>query len=71
MAESPVEKLQRWELSGATWRVVQRSAGSAVVELCTCTGELMECLTSEDPRLLDFLEEKAEPGESRGEDAHG
>jgi hypothetical protein len=58
MAESPVEKLQRWELSGATWRVVRRSAGSAEVELCTCTGEPMEHMTSEDPRLLDFLEER-------------
>jgi hypothetical protein len=59
MAESPVEKLQRWELSGATWRVIRCSAGSAEVELCTCTGEPMERLVSEDPRLLDFLAERA------------
>jgi hypothetical protein len=59
MAESPVEKLQRWELSGATWRVVRRSAGSAEVELCACTGELMERLTSGDPRLLEFLDARA------------
>ncbi|HEX8860539.1 MAG TPA: hypothetical protein VGC06_15900 [Actinomycetes bacterium] len=58
MAESPVEKLQRWERSGATWRVISRSVGSAEVELCTCTGEPMERLVSEDPRLLEFLGER-------------
>ena len=63
MAESPVEKLQRWERSGATWRVISRSAVSAEVELCTCTGEPMERLVSEDPRLLEFL------GERNGADA--
>lgn len=56
MAESPVEKLRRWELSGATWRVERRSEGSAEVEL---HGGLMGRLTSGDPALLDF------PGRSR------
>lgn len=59
MGESPVEKLRRWELSGATWRVIRRTAGGAVVELRTCTGEPMERLVSADPQLLDFLAERA------------
>ena len=62
MAESPVSKLQRWELSGATWRVLRRSQDSAEVELCTCTGEPMERLTSSDPGLLEFLDARAGAG---------
>jgi hypothetical protein len=58
MAESPVDQLRRWELSGATWRVITRTARHAEVELCTCTGEPMQRLVSEDPRLLEFLAER-------------
>jgi hypothetical protein len=66
MPESPVDKLQRWELSGATWRVLRRSEDSAEVELCTCTGEPMERLTSGDPGLLDFLDARAAAEDGRG-----
>ena len=66
MAESPVSRLQRWELSGATWRVLRRSEDSAEVELCTCTGEPMERLTSGDPGLLDFLDARAAADDSHG-----
>jgi hypothetical protein len=57
-----VEKLRRWELSGASWRVAERSGGRAVVELCTCTGELMETLTSSDATLLAYLDAQAAEG---------
>jgi hypothetical protein len=57
-----VEKLRRWELSGATWRVARRSAGHAVVELRTCTGELMETLASDDAELLDYLDGRSAEG---------
>jgi hypothetical protein len=66
MAESPDSKLQRWELSGATWRVLRRSVDGAEVELCACTGEPMERLISGDPRLLDFLDRRAEAEGGRG-----
>jgi hypothetical protein len=58
VAESPVERLRRWELTGATWRVVTRTARGAEIELCTCTGEPMERLISDDPGLLEFLEDR-------------
>jgi hypothetical protein len=59
-----VEELRRWELSGASWRVVDRSGGRAVVELCTCTGEPMETLTSSGQELLAYLDARAaESGE--------
>jgi hypothetical protein len=52
---SPVEKLRRWELSGGTWHVLHRSGTHTVVELCACTGEPMERLSSSNRELLDYL----------------
>lgn len=53
--ESPIDILERWELFGAQWRVVQLSDEHAVVDLCTCTGEPVERLKSADPALIDYL----------------
>jgi hypothetical protein len=62
--ESPVEKLRRWELSGATLRVLHLSATHAVVDLCACTGEPMERLSSDDPRVVHYLTARSETGGS-------
>jgi hypothetical protein len=53
--QSPVEKVRQWERSGAATRIVALSAAHAVVELCACTGETMERLSSDDPELLHML----------------
>jgi hypothetical protein len=53
--ESPIDVLERWELFGAQWRVVQLSDEHAVVDLCTCTGEPVGRLRSTDPALIDYL----------------
>jgi hypothetical protein len=58
MDETPVEVLRRWEDHGATWRAVHVSDGHAVVDLCTCTGEPVERLESDDPELVRFLRER-------------
>jgi hypothetical protein len=58
--EAPVEKLRRWELSGGTWRVVHRSDTHAVVDLCACTGERMERVSSSDRGLLEYLTSRPE-----------
>jgi hypothetical protein len=50
-----VEELERWELSGAAWRVVQLSGEHAVVDLRACTGELVERRESDDPALIRYL----------------
>ncbi len=57
MDETPVEVLRRWEDHGATWRAVHVSDEHAVVDLCTCTGEPVERLESDDPELVRFLRE--------------
>ena len=59
-ADDPVEKLRRWEDSGAVWRVLSRSGGTVVVALLTCSaGEEVDRLASDDPRLLDFVGRRA------------
>jgi hypothetical protein len=53
--EDPIAVLERWRDHGAEWRVLELSHERAVVQLCTCYGEPVELLQSEDPRLLDYL----------------
>ena len=60
MKETPVEVLERWEEHGAVWRVVSVGDEHAVVDLCTCTGEPVDRLESDDPELIRFLRERAE-----------
>ena len=55
MTDSPVDKVRRWQESGAMVRVVRRSATHVVLDLCTCTGEPVERLASGDRELLDYL----------------
>ena len=49
------ERLERWTLFGATWRIVELSRTRAVVDLCTCTGELVEQAASEDPGVIEYV----------------
>jgi hypothetical protein len=53
--QNTLEDLERWTLSGGHWRVVAISNEQAVVDLCACTGEPMERLTSDDPALIAHL----------------
>jgi hypothetical protein len=55
MPESPLTTLARWEDSGALWRLRSLGPGEAEVELCTCYGELVEMLRSDDPELRRHL----------------
>ena len=60
MTETPVEIIRRWEDHGAAWRTVHVSDERAVVDLCTCTGEPVERLESDDPELIRFIRERAD-----------
>jgi hypothetical protein len=52
-----VAALQRWEASGAVWRVASRHAGGVTVALCRCDGgEEVERFSSDDPELIAFLD---------------
>ncbi|GAB3562505.1 hypothetical protein [Spelaeicoccus albus] len=51
-----VEKLRRWEDSGAIWQVLFRSDGVATIGLMTCTaGEEVDRLVTDDPAVLEFI----------------
>ncbi len=47
--------LERWELFGATWRVVELSNERALLDLCACTGQLVERRVSDDRALIDYV----------------
>ena len=55
MTALTIDALERWVLFGAQWRIVELSGESAVVGLCTCTGELVERLESDDPAVVRYL----------------
>jgi hypothetical protein len=50
-----LERLESWTFSGGRWRIVSISDDRAVVDLCTCTGEPMERLDSDDPSVIAHL----------------
>ena len=47
--------LERWVLSGAHWRVLDISAERVVVDLCTCMGEPVDRVESDDPEVIAYL----------------
>ena len=55
MSNLTIDALERWVLFGAQWRIVDLSGHSAVVDLCSCTGEVVERLESDDPALIRYL----------------
>ena len=50
-----IEDLERWEEHGAVWRARELSDERAVVELCTCYGEPVDLVQSEDPDLIEIV----------------
>jgi hypothetical protein len=52
-----VAELQRWRDHGATWRLVALTENHVEVELCTCYGEAVDRVRSDDPQIIAFLRE--------------
>jgi hypothetical protein len=55
MAETPLQQLERWEDFGATWRPLEVSDEHVVLQLCTCHGEPVDRLESDDSALIDYV----------------
>jgi hypothetical protein len=54
-----VAELQRWQDSGAVWEVVSRRDGRVTVALLRCDGgEEVDRFSSDDPRLLAFIDDR-------------
>ncbi len=55
-----VAELQRWEDTGAVWRVLARTERGVTVALLRCDGgEEVDRFTSDDPRLLEFIDDRS------------
>ena len=50
-----IHELNDWELNGAVWRPAEIYSDHVVVDLCSCTGELMERVESVDPQFISFV----------------
>ncbi|HWC87952.1 MAG TPA: hypothetical protein VG388_15570 [Solirubrobacteraceae bacterium] len=50
-----IEDLERWELAGAHWRVVDITSDHVVVDLCACTGEPVERVESGEPAVISYV----------------
>lgn len=48
--------LERWRDHGAAFRVLELREDHAIVELCTCHGEPVDRLESDDPALIAYLQ---------------
>ena len=55
LRRTTIAELEDWEESGATWSAVELDADRAVIDLCTCSGERMERVQSEDPQVIAFV----------------
>jgi hypothetical protein len=56
-----ITDLERWMLFGATWQIVDISDRHAVIDLCSCTGELVERRESADPAVVNYLRRDGPP----------
>jgi hypothetical protein len=50
-----IAELEDWTLNGAAWEPVELSERRAVVELCTCYGERVDVVESEDPEFIEYV----------------
>lgn len=58
-----VEHLKDWELNGATWRAIELDECHAVIDMCSCTGERMDRVQSDQPELIEYVRSRG--GESQ------
>ena len=50
-----IAELEDWTLNGATWEPAELSDKRAVVDLCTCHGERVDVVESDDPEFIEFV----------------
>ena len=50
-----IKELEEWELNGAIWRPVEVTDQRAVIDLCSCSGEPMDRVESEEPKLIEYV----------------
>jgi hypothetical protein len=59
-----VDRFAQWLASGGSLRLVSMADGEATVDLCACTGEIMERAATRDPEWLRRLATDLDAGDS-------
>jgi hypothetical protein len=54
-----VAELEQWTAFGARWRPERFEAERVIVELCQCTGELVERRVAVDPDVITYVRDHA------------
>ena len=55
MREVTIAELKDWEQGGANWRPVEFDRGRVVIDMCSCTGERMDRVPSQDPDVIEYV----------------
>ena len=55
MSSFKLSELEDWELHGATWRALELGKQRVVLELCSCSGEPMDRVESEERKLIEYV----------------
>lgn len=50
-----IAELEQWTLFGARWELVESATDHATVDMCSCTGELVERRRTEDPNVIEYV----------------
>jgi hypothetical protein len=50
-----IKELEDWELNGAVWRPVEVTDQRAVIDMCSCSGERMDRVQSDEPELIQYV----------------
>jgi hypothetical protein len=61
-----LDRLRRWEDSGATWRIVVRRPDAVEIALLTCdAGEQVDRLVTADREVLEYVDRTAGDEQAR------
>jgi hypothetical protein len=61
-----IAELEDWERNGAVWRAIELDRNRVVIDMCSCTGERMDRVASEDPELIEYARTHDDPHERHG-----
>ena len=50
-----IDRLERWVLFGAEWRVAEVTDERATIDFYTCMGEFVERAATADPGVIEYV----------------
>jgi hypothetical protein len=55
MRNVTISELEDWERNGAVWRTVEFDRDRVVIDMCSCTGERMDRVASQEPDVIEYV----------------